>query len=101
MLAVGLVAHQDEVQRLVTVAGGLLDPALHVAEALPAGDVVADDGADGVAVVAARDGLEALLARLREKEGTVSQICSLMLFLLTASVLAPNSTPMVTSCFSR
>lgn len=61
-----------------------------MAEALLVGDVVADDGPDGVAVVAARDGLETLLAGLRRPKITVSQIWSLMLLRPMGMVLAPN-----------
>jgi hypothetical protein len=72
-----------------------------VGEAVAVGDVVDHDGAHCVAVVPSRDGFEALLAGLSGTAFTVSQICSLTLFSLNLSILAPNSTPMVTSCFSR
>ena len=57
-----LVADQDPVDHLAVLVD-LVQPALHVGEALAAGDVVDDDDAVRAAVVGAGDGAEALLAR--------------------------------------
>lgn len=61
-----------------------------MAKTLLIGYIIADDGPDGVAVVPPRDGLETLLPGLNNPIGTVSHICSLILFLPTGMVLAPN-----------
>lgn len=100
-MLVGLVAHEDEEQAGGPVGLGFLQPASHVVERFLVGDVVADDGPDGIAIVAAGDGLEAFLPGLSQRKSTVSQICSLILLSATLMVLAPNSTPIVTSCLSR
>lgn len=101
LFLVALIADQYEEQIFMAKGLGLLEPLHDMVEAFLAGDIVAQDRADSILVVAPGDGLEALLPCLNKPDGTVSQICSLMLLLLYLMTLAPNSTPMVTSCFSR
>jgi hypothetical protein len=100
-LFVAFVADEDEGEGGWAVGFGFFEPLGDVEEAVAIGDVVDDDGSDCVAVVPSSDGLEALLSGLYKRILTVSQICNFMLFSLTFSILAPNYTPMVTSCFSR
>eukprot|EP00303_Exanthemachrysis_gayraliae_P009107 CAMPEP_0206003608 /NCGR_PEP_ID=MMETSP1464-20131121/3468_1 /ASSEMBLY_ACC=CAM_ASM_001124 /TAXON_ID=119497 /ORGANISM="Exanthemachrysis gayraliae, Strain RCC1523" /LENGTH=533 /DNA_ID=CAMNT_0053376987 /DNA_START=147 /DNA_END=1744 /DNA_ORIENTATION=+ len=60
---VALVAHEELVDVLRSVPVNLVQPRLDVLEGLRVGHVVHHDDAVGTAVVAARDGAEALLAR--------------------------------------
>lgn len=100
-LLVTFVANEDEGERRRTVCLGFLEPLGNMNKAVAIADVVDHDGSNCVAVVPSGDGLKAFLPCLCVVWRTVSQICNLMLFSLILSILAPNSTPMVTSCFSR
>ena len=59
---IALVANEDARDIVGSVFLDLAHPVLDGAEALSVGDVVSDDDAVGTLVVAAGDGLEALLA---------------------------------------
>lgn len=59
---VALVAHEKLVDTLRSVAVNLLQPLLHVVEAVHVGDIVDDADAMSAAVVGGGDGAEALLA---------------------------------------
>lgn len=63
-LFVALVADQDEGERGGPIGLSLLQPFGDVKETVSVADVVDYDGSDGVAIVAPRDGFEALLACL-------------------------------------
>lgn len=58
-----LVADEELVDILARVFVNLLEPALHVVERFPVGDVVNDDDAVGAPVVRAANRAEALLPR--------------------------------------
>ena len=62
VLHVGLVAHENSRDVVRGVLLDLVHPVLDGGEALAVGDVVGDDDTVGALVVAAGDGLEALLA---------------------------------------
>ena len=66
-LFVTLIAHQDEQQLLVTVGLCLFYPSLYVGETLSATDVVADDSAYSILVVATSNRSEALLTSLYQQ----------------------------------
>ena len=92
---VGLVADDDYLCLFVGVVVDFSEPGVDGGEALGVVEVVDEDDADGVLVVGARDGAEGLLAGLRERGSTVSQICILMTLSRRAIFLVANSTPMV------
>ena len=100
-----LVADEDSVND-VAVLVDLVEPALHIGKALPAGHVVHNDHPVGPPVVGAGDGPEpgrgAVSVRMDERVSgyhlswpAVSQICSLTLSPWISIVRILKSTPMV------
>lgn len=78
LLEVVLVADDDDLYLIVGVVLDLEEPLVETLEGIPLGQVEHQEGRDGGLVVGAGDGLEGLLAGLRGRRGTVSQIWILM-----------------------
>ena len=85
----------------VAINFGLFKPSGNIIKALSIGNIVDEDGASCWSIVSASDGLEWFLSSLNSQNITVSHICSFIVFYPTVIILAPNYTPMVTSCFCR
>ena len=85
----------------MTIVCCLFNPFLYMIKTLSTGNIETHNSTDCVSIIPSCNRFETLLSCLNYFLITVSQICSFMLFLLILSILAPNSTPIVTSCLSR
>lgn len=74
-----------------------VEPLVQALEGGAARNIEDEEGCDGALVIGPGDGLEGFLAGLKEKRGTVSQICVLMICASSSMILEANSTPRVGS----
>ena len=96
MLEICFIAYQDQRKLLIGVVFCFVDPIRNVIERVTVCDIINQDSPNRTSVVGPGNGLEYFLSCLNlNQKGTVSQICSLILYDPTSITFDPNSTPTV------